>query len=616
MIQEYLIKKALDRSFRIAKNVAISLLGEKGAKLSSSKVDFEQSLDLHLRSIKNWSEEVSFTDLKQAKRTTDIFIELDLYVQPRRVRIEGEAGNNSIPLRSVFDRTDNHIILLGQPGAGKTTSMKFLCQLLLHDDAFQTDRFSFPVLLKFREFDRERAPGTSLIFDRLFDILGLRIDFPKELLGKGKAAGAARSALKEKLVINFLEEFRVLLILEGFDELEWSHRVRCVAEITRCASQLERCTMVVTSRTGEFRYSIDNSEEYELCPLNEEQIGAFATRWLKDEQKAREFVAKVNRSPFADTAIRPLTLAHLCAIYERIRDIPDKPKTVYRKIVNLLLEEWDQQRAIKRSSKYAEFEIDRKYEFLCHLAYQLTVSEERTVFSSRNLIQAYRDLYEEHGLVAGEAKQVAAEIESHNGLLLQTGYDQYEFAHKSIQEFLTAEFLVKLPSMPEDWGLINLPNELAIVVAISSQPSLYFSELVLTRLRSQRLSNEFLRAFLSRLLLERPDFKAGTLLELALLELFTLYVEFDVSRHRQLRSYQSDTILRALEDLILRNYRTGMVEILRSYETMKIYEMVDRDDILKLVLVDKFIPQQFQQLKDKFPAVLLVRSSLLNKIPN
>ena len=43
------------------------------------------------------------------------------------------------------------------------------------------------------------------------------------------------------------------------------------------------------------------------------------------------------------------------------------------KIVNLLLEEWDEQRGIKRLSNYSSFEIDRKLEFLCRISYELTV---------------------------------------------------------------------------------------------------------------------------------------------------------------------------------------------------------------------------------------------------
>ncbi|MEZ4676746.1 MAG: hypothetical protein R2932_21225 [Caldilineaceae bacterium] len=174
-------------------------------------------------------------------------------------------------------------------------------------------------------------------------------------------------------------------------------------------------------------------------------------------------------SPFSDTTIRPLTLAHLCAIYERIGKIPDRPKTVYRKIIDLLLDEWDEQRSVRRISRYANFESDRKFEFLCNLAYELTTTFSKTLFSDKDLLQIYRQIYDNYDLLVNEAQKVVDELESHNGLFVQTGYNLYEFAHKSLQEFLTAEYIVKLPIIPEQSRtLVKLPNELAIAVTISS----------------------------------------------------------------------------------------------------------------------------------------------------
>jgi predicted NACHT family NTPase len=95
----------------------------------------------------------------------------------------------------------------------------------------------------------------------------------------------------------------------------------------------------------------------------------------------------------------------------------------------------------KGKSKYAHFEADRKYEFLCHLAYRIKA----TVFSSLELLSVFEDIREEYGFASREAVRVIGEIESHNGLLIQSGFDQFEFAHKSFQEFLTAEYLVKRP---------------------------------------------------------------------------------------------------------------------------------------------------------------------------
>ena len=72
------------------------------------------------------------------------------------------------------------------------------------------------------------------------------------------------------------------------------------------------------------------------------------------------------------------------------------------------------------------------------------------------------------------------ELALKEGLFIQSGYDSYEFPHKSLQEYLTAEFLIKLPQIPNNPDFLNLmANELAIATAISTSPSLYFADLIL-----------------------------------------------------------------------------------------------------------------------------------------
>jgi hypothetical protein len=260
--------------------------------------------------------------------------------------------------------------------------------------------------------------------------------------------------------------------------------------------------------------------QFELTPLSRPQIAIFASRWLGPEDGDR-LLLQIAKSTYSDTAIRPLTIAHLYAIYERAGRIPDKPKTVYRKIVNLLLEEWDEQRSVKRESAYANFEVDRKSEFLANLAYVLTMSVKRSAYSKDDLISAYERIYDNFGLPSGEAAKVAKELETHTGLFVRSGYDTFEFSHKSLQEYLTAEFIVRLPAVPsERRDLLRLPNELAISTAISSRPSQYFSHLVLERFEVLRPPFGFIRAFVTRLLLESPDFEKSPVVGAALIALY------------------------------------------------------------------------------------------------
>ncbi|MFC2155692.1 NACHT domain-containing protein [Acidobacteriota bacterium] len=400
MITDYVFSRLLDTSIEKAKKI----LKESNSRLLITKRDLEDAINYHLKAVENWSAEISFNDLKKAKLTSRVFIDLDVFVYPRRVRIEVDEKIEKIPLRSLLETESRHMVLLGQPGAGKTTSMKYLCQSLLHDECFPNLNFSFPILIKFRELNNPEPLNQSKsmdnpdefssgpIFDLLYNIFALSIDLPDELKVKKKKKD--RGFLKEKLVMSIIEQLNVLLILEGFDELvQINHRNESLREIRKLTTFLENSTAIVTSRSADFHYNIGNASIYEICSLNHEQIRNFSLKWLDDENKASGFVNEINNSPFLDTTIRPLNLAHLCAIYERIGKIPDKPKTLYRKIVNLLLEEWDEQRSVKRYSRYANFEVDRKFDFLCNLAYELTTSLKKTVFSDVDLKKVYDKTY-------------------------------------------------------------------------------------------------------------------------------------------------------------------------------------------------------------------------------
>lgn len=220
-----------------------------------------------------------------------------------------------------------------------------------------------------------------------------------------------------------LDKLEPVIFLDGFDEIAHkTHRQVVLQEIQELGGSLKSACVILTSRTGDFNYAIEGFAPLEIKALNDSQIRDFAQKWLSNGRDYDNFLNQLRKSPYLDTAIRPLTLAHLCAIYERIGRIPEKPKTIYRKIVSLLIEEWDEQRSVMRGSKYAAFESDRKFEFLANLAYILTVTIRRTVFDEQHLVSSYKRINENFSLPSNEARKVINEIESHTGLFIEQGY--------------------------------------------------------------------------------------------------------------------------------------------------------------------------------------------------
>ena len=127
---------------------------------------------------------------------------------------------------------------------------------------------------------------------------------------------------------------------------------------------------------------------------------------------------------------------------------------------------------------------------------------------STDIWRRYVKICESFGLPRNHARQVVREIESHTGLIVEVAFEVYEFAHKAIQEYLAAEFILRLPSHPRDLSL-SLPNEMALATAMSSDSTRYFCAVIDSAIASDSSSDlvSFTSPFLRRLLLEKIDFK-------------------------------------------------------------------------------------------------------------
>ena len=368
------------------------LLEEKesvDAELIHMKSESIEKLTAHTNNIKRWSGDINFRDLLGAKKLNQIYIELDTYLMPLRTHFDSSERKQTKPLQKVIFEKENHCLILGQPGAGKTTAMKKLCSRFFQNEL--SSHYRFPILIRFRDLQGNTGSPASIL-DLLVDLFSFEIYYKDEdnKLKTGIIDKDLKERWEEKVLITMIDQMSPIIILDGFDELP-SHEEKqsILSEIRTLNKSLKKSKVITTCRTGEFNYTLEHTDTFEISPLTSEQIFSFAHKWIKNDEKAKKFIDDIERSPFSDTAIKPLSLAHLCAIYERIGSIPDRPKTVYRKVVGLMLEEWDEQRSVKRVSRYSKFESDRKFEFLTHLSYYLTTKFRTTVFTKDQLVDTY-----------------------------------------------------------------------------------------------------------------------------------------------------------------------------------------------------------------------------------
>jgi len=199
--------------------------------LTVSPSETYDSLRRHLDNIRQWSSSVSFADLHGLKLLKDIFINLDAFVIPARLHLDRSERNNIISLDSAIQFWDSHYLILGHPGAGKTTSMKQICSKFWSVDA-KPDMFGFPLLIRARELPVNKSTITILI-DYMISLLPIQVNISlasqsvltDDLTSSSTTASVETMTAHMKLTsfLRYLDALCPLIIVDGFDEYPSVH---------------------------------------------------------------------------------------------------------------------------------------------------------------------------------------------------------------------------------------------------------------------------------------------------------------------------------------------------------------------------------------------------------
>ena len=235
------------------------------------------------------------------------------------------------------------LMVLGKPGAGKTTFLKYLAVQCIGGN-FQSDAtgkpllpLRFPIFITLKDFAEaaEKPDILQYITQRLSDCDLIDADvLVKQLLKRGK----------------------VLVLLDGLDEVQEEDTSRVLKQVQEFSYQFSANQLVITCRIAAKEYTFQGFTEVEVADFNSLQIATFAQNWFqfkKDTVKGKRFIEKLNdNKQIQELATNPLLLTLLCLVFGEVGNFPANRSELYKEGVDVLLKKWDAKRNIEREQIY------------------------------------------------------------------------------------------------------------------------------------------------------------------------------------------------------------------------------------------------------------------------
>ncbi|MEU2614273.1 HEAT repeat domain-containing protein [Micromonospora sp. NPDC007271] len=378
---------------------------------------------------------------------------------------EEYAAKDALALFDVVcDPSHRAVVLLGDPGSGKSAAARYLALALAgvctEPRLAALDRH-LPVLIELRSYSTHRGDGRC---DGLLDYVGHR--------RQQGLAGIERKVLEAYL----RQGGQALFLFDGLDEVfDPAHREEVAAQIAAFANEYPGVRTVVTSRAAGYRrHTFANAgfDHFTLEDLDDERIGRFLGNWYRHvvptptaeaDRQQRQILDVVHRSrAMHEIAGNPLLLT-LMAIVGRDHPLPRNRRRLYAHVADVLISEWDVTKQLREShGDVPPLDPQAKLRLLRHLAYRMQCRDSGPAgnyIESDELARVFRDhLVEFYGFENERAHAMANsmidKLRQRSFILERYGLHLFGFVHRTFLEFFCAEEIVnRFEHDPNAWSL-------------------------------------------------------------------------------------------------------------------------------------------------------------------
>ncbi|WP_226454844.1 NACHT domain-containing protein [Pseudomonas sp. AF03-9] len=333
----------------------------------------------------------------------------DFYYPPRITQ-----KNSLHAYAATEDIINGNSVIEGIVGQGKSILMRNLCNEILSVGRI-------PIFIELRMVSSDRS------------LLDLILDYMD-------AAGI----IGGRVVFDFLaSEGKASLVLDGFDEIPESMVTSTVYAIQNFHKKYIDLPLIVSSRPHHAVQRLAGFRNFNIDEFEEEDYQPFLRKLIEDVILRENIYQSIIGAP---TNIRgvittPLMLTLLCLVYEMESHIPATLPDFFNSLFSAVFTRHDRfkpgfQR--ERHSGLSESKLHRLFDAFCFMAMQLGLG--RTM-KDIEFYRAFNEALEYAGGVSCEVEGFRKDIVNVACLMLEDGYEQVSFLHKSILEYHAASFV-------------------------------------------------------------------------------------------------------------------------------------------------------------------------------
>lgn len=313
-----------------------------------------------------------------------------------------------------------------------------------------------------------------------FELRSLNHDFSRDLISTlYDSMAKSIPYLDHSHFYDSVKTGRYVLILDGFDEVNFEHRERYAVELNEFSLTFPDSKIVITSRPDELVSTLQAFHVFDGKSMSLEQCVTLIGKIPYDDEKKTEFIERVKtglHKSHETFLSNPLLTTMMLVTFGEFSEVPNKIHLFYQQAFEALYYKHDRSKGVYTRKSYSNLSIDDFQKVLSYFcaasfskeSFSMTEEEART-FVRKSLTYNHMDL-EESNFVKDLVESVC---------IMQKDGTDLNFVHRSFQEYFTAKFLSSLENTEFVSAIDSIVQKRSdrVIVMLADMDEVRFGEL-------------------------------------------------------------------------------------------------------------------------------------------